>query len=65
MHKAFIRSLHQFLRFFLHLAHIEGFIEVTMETVVVDGDVHCVRMSAIVLQDKLDSIMFDTNKVLS
>lgn len=41
LHKAFIRGLDQFLRFFVHVADEEGFIEVAVETVVVDCDVHC------------------------
>lgn len=43
MHKAFVCGLNQLLRLFIHLADVEGFVEVTMETVVVDGDVHCAR----------------------
>ena len=67
LHKAFIGGLDQLLRSFIHLSDIEGFIKVTMETVVVDGDVHCVSekgeyVSAIVLRDKMDSIMFQTQR---
>ena len=72
LHKAFIGGLNQLLRSFIHLSNIEGFIKVTMETVVVDGDVHCVSekeggryVSAIMLHDRMDSIMFPTHKETS
>lgn len=41
LHQAFVRRLHQLLRSFLHLSHEEGFVQVAVETVVVDRDVHC------------------------
>ena len=43
LHKAFICGLNQFLCFFIHMSHKEGFIEVTVKTIVVDCDVHCVK----------------------
>lgn len=44
LHKTFVRGLDQLLCFFVHLTDKEGFIQVTMETVVVDGDVHCAQV---------------------
>lgn len=41
LHEAFIRGLNQLLRLFIHISNKECFIEVSMETVVVDGDVNC------------------------
>lgn len=41
LHKAFVRGLNQLLCFFVHVSDEEGFIEVAVETVVVDRDVHC------------------------
>lgn len=43
LHKAFICGLNQFLCFFIHVSNKEGFIEVTVKTVVVDCDVHCIK----------------------
>lgn len=43
LHKAFICGLNQLLGSLIHLSDKKGFVEVTMETVVVDSDVHCVR----------------------
>lgn len=47
LHQAFVRRLHQPLGSFLHLAHEEGLIQVAMETVMVDSDVHCRRQTCL------------------
>lgn len=41
LHEAFVRGLNQLLRLFLHISNKECFIEVSMETIVVDRDVNC------------------------
>lgn len=41
LHEAFVRGLNQLLRLVVHVSDEERFIQVAMETVVVDRDVNC------------------------
>lgn len=43
LHEALVRGLDQLLRLLVHVSDEEGFIEVSMETVVVHCDVNCVN----------------------
>lgn len=46
LHEAFVRGVNQLLRLLVHIPDKECFIEVSMETVVVDRDVNCVNKNS-------------------
>lgn len=62
LHEALVRGLNQLLRLFIHISNKECFIEVSMETVVVDRDVNCANNKSTDVtrhadsEDKLNSL---------